>query len=213
MQQWERIVNQSISGVSWVLRGDFPGIVDGVINLGGSRALKTSDTVCDLSLGLGSFALPTFENSKRAPLSDCPMVQAKDITRKSMFPNKALLPSAHNHLNNIYLMVCISAQGVQLHGSPPSSHKKNIHLSGMNCCLPTLMSNGNVPFLSFNSLSSLFLEPFLSKRKNVNLIYHESHYIYTETILQWCQYVLHQGSKIKLLLFLLPFILPEMKSI
>lgn len=88
-----------------------------------SEKKKTSDTVCGLSLGLGSFALPVFENRKRAPLSDGPVAQAKDIAKQSMFPNKSLLLSAHNHLNNIYLMVCTSAQGVQLHGGPPSWHK------------------------------------------------------------------------------------------
>lgn len=68
--------------------------------------------------GLSRFALPTFANGKRAPLADGSVVQAKNITRQSMFPNKSVLLSAHNHLNNIYLMACTSTQGVELPGGP-----------------------------------------------------------------------------------------------
>ena len=44
-------------------------------------------------------------------------------------PNKSILLSAHNHLNNIYLMACTSTQGVELLGvttAPLQKHATTI---------------------------------------------------------------------------------------
>lgn len=57
-----------------------------------------------------------FANGRRAALSDGSVMQAKNITRQRTFPNKSVLLSAHNHLNNMYLMACTTTQGVELLG-------------------------------------------------------------------------------------------------
>lgn len=77
----------------------------------------TYDTVFDLIMTQGWVVLLSKHLwINRAPGSDGSVVQAKNITRQSMFPNKSLLLSAHNHLNNIDLMGCRSTQGVELLG-------------------------------------------------------------------------------------------------
>lgn len=89
----------------------------------------------------------------------------------------------HNPPNNIYLMACRSTRGVGLlRGTQEHGHCYNLEWYTEAVRLtreskqikywhiyhaypPTLISSGKVPFLSFNSLSSLFLEPFLFKGK------------------------------------------------
>ena len=73
-------------------------------------------TLCGHVMPQGWVVLLLGTNGNRAPLSDRSVVQARNITQQSMFPNKSLLLSAHNHPNNIYFMACRWKLGVSLLG-------------------------------------------------------------------------------------------------
>ena len=76
-------------------------------------------------LGLHSFALPTFANS-RGGTSSCGRA-GQEHHKAEHVPNKSLLLSAHNLLNNIYLMACCATQGVGLLGGT-QKHGHNYNL-------------------------------------------------------------------------------------
>lgn len=120
-------MNVSLVGQSWKL-WNFPGRGDDEVNPGEVRAkdLRYSMWPCNGSR-LRGFTLPTFANRIKAPLSDGSVVLSKNTTRQSMFPNKSLQLSAHNHTNNIYLMAHRPTQGVGLLRGQLPPHKNVVN--------------------------------------------------------------------------------------
>lgn len=113
-------------------------------------------------------------------------MQAKNKSQgsQSALPYKSLLLSAAQSHQPQHLMTCGSTRGVGLlRGTPKHNAEVGIgqqaileqpeskqldYFTQLNVFqnLPTLISRGNDPFLSFNSLSSLFFEKFLSRNEH-----------------------------------------------